>query len=607
MTTGKAMDHTTIRSDRPGIALAVVLLVMIAVGAMATAAAMVGSNAVAIHAYDDRQSLLEAAADAGLEEARARINGDRDLYPVEGYTVLESQARVFDAAGNEIPNIRRTTYVGPTGATTGQYGVFGSVISIAEAPNGDRVIRRAEVTQESFAKYAYFTNIEGVIVFGGGDQLFGPVHTNDDIEIHSTGATFHGPVTTARTITGRNNGVFHQGFQERVTPIPMPQTADLARLRGLAQPANMAFTASTSGSSSEAEMRIEFVAVDLNGDGDVTDADEGFIKIYRAKQNNEASRRWVTAMAPSNYNNNNGLRYSDNCGEYKNGVFTPVSSYKGNNYGWTSMLTSSGRCFLGGDSIMWGRFEAEDARGRWIPWPGQVSPKVLATGRDDAAYLWPISRALNPEFKGVIHVTGKVAVSGVVRGHITLAATDDIVIVDDLVYATDPGSSNRSCLDADDANDDILGIFAGGDVVVADNTINTPYRPRPNGNGNAQNYINFDDTTDEFIHAVILTLNSFIADSYDSGPRNTSAGKCESTNWGRGCLRLTGGIIQGVRGGVGTSNGYGYIKRYSYDTCAAASPPPYFPTTGWFTRGHYFEVDPVGFDIVDYFDRLTSG
>ncbi len=37
----------------------------------------------------------------------------------------------------------------------------------------------------------------------------------------------------------------------------------------------------------------------------------------------------------------------------------------------------------------------------------------------------------------------------------------------------------------------------------------------------------------------------------------------------------------------------------------ATDPPPYFPTTGHFVRSHYYPVDPVGFDIQDYFDVLT--
>ena len=65
-----------------------------------------------------------------------------------------------------------------------------------------------------------------------------------------------------------------------------------------------------------------------------------------------------------------------------------------------------------------------------------------------------------------------------------------------------------------------------------------------------------------------------------------------------------GGV--GVRGAVGLSGGEGYLKRYAYDRCGASAPPPYFPTTGHFAKGEEFQVDPVGFDIDDYFGFLTS-
>jgi hypothetical protein len=52
------------------------------------------------------------------------------------------------------------------------------------------------------------------------------------------------------------------------------------------------------------------------------------------------------------------------------------------------------------------------------------------------------------------------------------------------------------------------------------------------------------------------------------------------------------------------TTGQGYIKRYSYDACGLTDPPPYFPTTGHFTRGHYFEVDPTNFNIASYWSLL---
>jgi hypothetical protein len=441
------------------------------------------------------------------------------------------------------------------------------------------------VVQESFAKYAYFTDIEpSNIAFGGGDQIFGPVHTNDYLKIYPSGATFHGPVVTAKTVQGAQYGVFKQGYTERGPYIAMPQTADLNKLRIQAQAGNTLFTSSTAGGAGQATMRIEFVAIDLNRDGSVSGSNEGFIRVY---QSTDAG--WVSGSLPPDYSSN-GLRNSENCGHYHpDGTFFNAKSH-GRDSLVAALSSSTKRCYLGGADSLWGGFRASDGKGTWLRWPGPVSP--LLSGRPDAQYLFPISRELNPSFKGVIFVQGKVAVSGVVRGRVTLAATHDIVIVDDLTYATAPGQS--SCKEGD-----ILGLFSGGDIIVSDNTLNSPVRPT-----SAANYFTYDDTKDEFINAVVLALNVFTVENYAQGA--TTAERCESTLWGRGCLYLTGGIIQRTRGAVGTTSGTGYLKRYSYDSCAFSEPPPYFPTTGHFARGRYYEVDPRGFNVAAYFARLTG-
>lgn len=580
--------------DRPGMALVLVLMVLLAAAAVAGGAAMVGSNAWLIHQYADRQSVLETVADAGLEEARAALNGRPELFPDSGYVVLESQSQVRDVEGRVIPGVTRTTYVGPTGATTGQYGIFGSIVVVAD-DGRSQVIRRAEITQESFARYAYFTDFEpSNIVFGGGDQLFGPVHSNDNIRIHTTGATFHGSVRTAGTVVDARYGTFRQGYEERVSPIDMPNTADLNRLRDYAQGAGMAFVSNTAGNRSQATMRIEFVEID----------GYGFIRVYQANSNNNAF--WVTATTPSNYNSQ-GMRDSPNCGHYHpDGRFYsanqhPVPGHTPQ-HDWMPSITSGGRCFLGGAEELFNGFQQSDSRGAWLQLPpGRSTHVARNAGRPDSLSLFPISRELNPEFKGVIHVTGKVAISGVVRGQVTLAATGDIVIADDLTYAIDPGDPERNCLTDDDSTYDILGLFAGGDIVIADNTLNSPIRPR----SNQGNYVTLDDTPYETIHATLLTLGVFTADNYDQG--STRDQPCESTQWGRGCLYLEGGVIQRERGPVGMSNGTGYLKRYSYDSCVLSNPPPYFPTTGKFDRSRYFEIDPVDFDVDRLFNQLTSG
>jgi hypothetical protein len=572
---------------RRGFALVTVMLVLLVTAAMATSAVIVGSNHLLAHHYMERSSELEDLAEEGLELGRALINADRSLYPADGYQAVISDEEVRDGEGNVIEGIRRSVYVGPTGSTSGQYGVFGSIVSVIEDDGKGVAVRRAQVFQESFARYAYFTDFEpSNISFGGGDQIFGPVHTNSPLKIYASGATFHGETRTAEDVRGEQYGTFRKGYEEYVTPIPMPETHDLLQLEQQADAGGTAFTGSTGGTFGETGFRIEFVAVDLNGDGDRTDENEGFIRAYRS-----TDWRWVTAEVTGNHHK---LQGSENCGDFHNGTFVSAADHpsSGGHAWWDALASGSRRCFLGGDpALSGGVFQPVDSHGAWIRHTSTPDPLVVAAvGATAAEYLFPINRPLNPSFKGVIFVDGKVAVSGTVRGRITIAATDQIIIADDLVYSVDPGSGTCT---------DILGMFSGNDVVVADNTINAPVQA---WNGSA--YRTYDDTKDEFVHGVVLALDIFTVENYNSG--SGSAEDCESTNWGRGCLYLTGGIIQRTRGAVGTSGGTGNLKRYSYDTCGASDPPPYFPTTGHFSRAQLYNVDPVGFDVAEYFEMLTS-
>ncbi len=574
-------------SDERGIALVVAILITIVVSAIVAGAYVLGGTTGVIGRYNERLSTLEAVAEAGIEEARSAVNGDKTLYPDSSFNTLENAVPVVDATGTPIPSVRRTTYVGPTGITTGQYGVFGSIVSIAEDDFGNRVVRRGEVNQESFAKYAYFTTIEGNIWFASGDQIWGPVHSNDRIRIYSTGATFHDDVTTGEDIYQPWFGTFNQGYTEWAPTIPMPSTADLNKLKVQALSGNTSFVGNTSGGHGEGTTRIEFIAIDLNADGDSTDANEGFIRVYQQL----SDPNWVSGEVEdygSDY-----MEEAKNCGDWAGGTWLAANDHPGaapHDHSWLASATSAGRrCYLGGADEIWGGFVAgPDAMGgNWLPWPGAISPLLAA--RADSAYLFPITRALNPNFKGVIFVEGKVVLSGVLRGRVTVAATDDIIIGDDIRYATDPGLGTCQ---------DMLGMFSGDDVVIADNPLNAPWRPE-----SGWNHRTYDETTGEFIHGVVLALDIFTAENYNSGSNNDQF--CQGNQAGRGCIFLTGGIIQNKRGAVGLTSGYGYVKRYSYDRCVLADPPPYFPTTGHFARGRIFEIDPTGFDVTAFYNLLT--
>ncbi len=622
-------------ADRRGFALGVALVFTLAIGALATSAIVLSSNASLMAKSVDQQRELKYAAEAALQIGKSRLNFDASALPDTGEKQMMSAAPVYAADGTTLPNVKVNVWVGPSGSTTGQFGRFASVVAQAMDNHGTGFVRRLELTQESFAKFAYWSDQESnngsIIYFNNGDQLWGPVWSNDVIHIGSGGATFHDDVSTAKTISGINYGTFSKGYHQNQKKINLPSTTMLAKLAGYASAAGYSFTPPTTGDETTVLERIEFVATDINGTGDSLAANDGFFRIYKANAGQQAWLRgdWL----------GNTVSNVTNCGDWH-----PVNSAKPtdlkffpasvHNTTWFKTLMIAGgmsstnagkeqtaslstimghagaRCYLGGDphlvaiertSALYPNaadrqkggddttFTPVGANGAWLLYSNTPDATVAAK-RADAKYLFPIYRGLNPNAKGVVYFAGTVGVSGVLRGRMTLyAAKGNIVVLDDMRYATDP--SLGTCAD-------ILGLLTDNDVVVADNALNTPQNP---GSGGTRS---FDDTPDLYLHGVLMALNtSFRVQDYDSGPN--SALQCQGSWDGRGCLYLTGGIIQESRGAVGLSSGEGYIKRYSYDRCAAVNPPPYFPTTGRFTDNRYFELNPVGFSAAARFKSIT--
>ena len=395
-------------------------------------------------------------------------------------------------------------------------------------------------------------------------------------KVRYTGATFHSDVTTAGAFEGAEYAVFQGDTASGVPRILMPTGSQLARLKTRAGPGHLALNGSTSGTLSQAGMRIHLLSRTIAGE------QVGFLRVYR-----NADASWVTGDVPAG-----GMLTATNCGHfhadakfYSHAYPHPDSTSRQ----LSALKSSSRRCYLGGaDSIWKGTFTTPDPRGgTWDVFPGTVHPAVAS--QPDAAYLFPLDRRYNPGFRGIVHVEGKAVVSGTVRGRLTIAASGNIIIGDDIRYATDPGSG--SCTD-------MLGLFSGGQIIIADNMLNSPQVP-----ASGEAWYTYDDTRDETIHASLLALDRITVENYASG--STYAEPCGTQTWGRGCLFVNGGLIQATRGIVSMSNGTGYVKRYTHDACGLTDPPPYFPSTGHFWRSRYYEMDPTGFDVAAYFRALN--
>jgi hypothetical protein len=144
-------------------------------------------------------------------------------------------------------------------------------------------------------------------------------------------------------------------------------------------------------------------------------------------------------------------------------------------------------------------------------------------------------------FNGALLATGKVNVEGTLDGKLTLASMTNVVVQNDVKYERNPRFVT---------SDDLLGLVAENNVIVADNAANH---------------------ADCEIHASIFArTGSFTAENYNSLPL------C-------GELRVLGSIVQNTRGAIGTFSGsslnHGFSKRYRYDDRLADQTyrPPYYP------------------------------
>ncbi len=169
-----------------------------------------------------------------------------------------------------------------------------------------------------------------------------------------------------------------------------------------------------------------------------------------------------------------------------------------------------------------------------------------------------VTSNMNYPANGVVYVVGKAEVQGTIKGQVTVGCSGDIFVTDNLVYNTDPRVDPNST--------DLCGLVAEGNVTMADNTANR-------------------DSADETVMAAIMALNtSWSAQNYSSGSP-------------RGDLVVYGGIIQKMRGAVGTFSGTtivsGYRKDYNYDSRLMDNPPPAFPTTGQVEKIAWNEIDPA--------------
>jgi len=654
--------------DRRGSALILTLVLTLSLASLATSAIYLGANDQMLALTYDQERNMRYAAEAVLAMGKSTLNFDPLAAPSTGDTTVLDNAAIIDANGKPLPGLTASMYIGPTSSNTGQFGRFVSVVAVVKNQTGAQVVRRLELAQESFAKFAYWSNQETLpppnnssIVFANNDQLWGPVWSNDVITIDNSGARFHGTVGTAKTISGVGYGTFDFGYSQRQAPITLPTNTNLAALPGYASAAGFNIAAPNSSSIDQAMMRIEFVARPYNGGAGglaglpINGADDGFFRVYVSKStpgwlrgdssltNCGAYYVFATtgtalgsatrpAFVPMSENTMPWFKAAlqQNPGKYNSSTITNLT--KASALVATTLKQSTARCFLGGDpNLRAVSYHADVTSGYKTDSTNAASgnsAKIFAAMQNiagDSTTFYP-AKTTNPMGYWKAY-TGTVA-PGVAALWPTEApylfpiyrglnpGTKGIIYVSGTtglsgtlrgrvtVYATGSVAVLRDIKYVTDPS--LNNCTADMLGVIAGNDIMVADNALQDPLNVGGTYENMDDTKDVFIQGVMMALHyAFGAENYTSGP--TNANGCEGTANGRGCLYLAGGIIQKNRGPVGLTDGHGFTKRYSYDKCALYNPPPYFPTTGRYTDNRYYEIDPNGFDVAALYRSLTPG
>ena len=175
----------------------------------------------------------------------------------------------------------------------------------------------------------------------------------------------------------------------------MPTTKVFGQLASLAIAGHSKIDGGLTGGVGEATTRIEFVAVDLNGDGEDTSSNEGFMRVWSsnalsgaaliaaARYNAASFNQFTAGGAPSGFfvtdeDATTHLGDNENCGYYeKTTKFTLLSEINDKNTRALKLTDPTARCFLGGDPHLNNVdglrdvFYPSNAHGQWLPAPGR--------------------------------------------------------------------------------------------------------------------------------------------------------------------------------------------------------------------------------------------
>lgn len=255
------------RDGERGSVLIVVLIIMAAVAAIAVGMSFMARTESALAANDVQEKETFYMCESAVEEAVHYLNSLGEPFRGSG-TNRDQPVAFLTGATREHGTV--TVYLDAKDTNTSQATRYVEISARAVHANGRAAkALSVRVGQQNFSRYAYFSDIElrasgTKIWFASGDNLYGPVHTND--QFHISGApVFHQEASShAGTLDYYAGGPptdtpdFKKGVTLGAATIPLPQ--DLSILKAKAHASDGLFI---TGFATKAVVDIQYnVALD---------------------------------------------------------------------------------------------------------------------------------------------------------------------------------------------------------------------------------------------------------------------------------------------------------------------------------------------------------
>ncbi|HEX4933710.1 MAG TPA: hypothetical protein VFV33_11060, partial [Gemmatimonadaceae bacterium] len=280
--------NTRRRARRRGSALMLTVVLTFVLGAIAISSIYMSAGTGMLSKLYDRERDYRYAAEWALAVGKSRVSVDTTLtLPDSLYLQLMNGDVVRDAAGNPLPRVKVDLYAGVGGASTGQYGRYVELVAVAYDNGGARHVRRLELQAENFARFAMFVDTWTPGSYTTGEIIRGRAHSNQGwSSAGSPGPIYTDTVSAVGTVAGAAQ--YQSAKMSGVSRINFPTVSKLSFMPGYAAAAGLSFAANAPVAG-KGGTRVEFVAVDLNGNGLLTGPAEGYFRIFDANAATDTS------------------------------------------------------------------------------------------------------------------------------------------------------------------------------------------------------------------------------------------------------------------------------------------------------------------------------